>query len=328
MRTSACLLTVVLWVMPSVAFAQQQPPEDVEAAAQAFAEAQRAQLRGEPSRAAELFEIADQAAPSPAALRSAIRNREAAGQPVRAATLALRAQQRYPDDRETRELANATIERLSPRLVRARALCNVPCSLLVDGGLVGPPATTVDFFVTEGPHAVEARWPRRKTLLRTVESSLGSSIEFTITAPPELPQAPAQPAPAGKGPAEESAPLVPAAAPQPPARDEGEVSSDGGGLPPAVFWTGAVLTVVAGGVLTWSGLDTLSARDDYKKAPTKSGYDHGVKLETRTNILAATTAVLGAATLGVALFATDWGGKASVALGPSQVALSLDMKIP
>jgi hypothetical protein len=327
MRTKACVVAVVLWAWPGLALAQQAP-EDVEAAAQAFAEAQRAQLRGEPSRAAELFEIADQAAPSPAALRSAIRNRESAGQEVRAATLALRAQQRYPDDRETRDLANATIERLSPRLVRARAVCSVPCTLLVDGGVVGPPAATVDFFITAGPHAVEARWPRRRTILRSVESSLGTSIEFTITAPPENTAAAPTPAPAAPKPsATDSSPIVPAPAEQPPRGDRVEATS-GGGLPPAVFWTGAALTVVAGGFLTWSGLDTLSARDDYKQAPTQAGYDHGVKLETRTNILAATTAVLGVATVGVALFATDWGGDVSVSLGPSQVALSIGARVP
>ncbi len=318
---------MVLWAWPGLAFAQQ-PPEDVEAAAQAFAEAQRAQLRGEPSRAAELFEIADQAAPSPAALRSAIRNRESAGQEVRAATLALRAQQRYPEDRETRELANATLERLAPRLVRARALCSVPCSLLVDGGLVGPPAAAVDFFVTAGPHSVEARWPRRRTIVRTVESSLGTTIEFTITAPAENVSA-APPAPTqAKPPAADPSPILPAPADQPPQGDRVEASSSGGGLPPAVFWTGAALTVVAGGFLTWSGVDTLSARDDYKKAPTQAGYDDGVKLETRTNILAATTAVLGVATVGIALFATDWGGDVSVSLGPSQVALSIGARVP
>jgi hypothetical protein len=326
MRTKACVVAVVLWAWPGLALAQQAS-EDVEAAAQAFAEAQRAQLRGEPSRAAELFEIADQAAPSPAALRSAIRNRESAGQEVRAATLALRALERYPEDRETRDLANATIERLAPRLVRARAVCSVPCSLLVDGGVVGPPAATVDFFVTAGPHAVEARWPHRRTILRSVESSLGTSIEFTITAPPEsVSQAPAPAAP--KPPAKDSSPILPAPAEQPPRGDRVEASTSGGGLPPAVFWTGAALTVVAGGFLTWSGLDTLSARDDYKQAPTQAGYDHGVKLETRTNILAATTAVLGVATVGVALFATDWGGDVNVSLGPSQVALSIGARVP
>jgi hypothetical protein len=62
--------SLLVCLSPLPAFAQ----EDVQAASAAFAEAQRAQLRGDFPRAAELFEIADQAAPSPAALRSAIRN--------------------------------------------------------------------------------------------------------------------------------------------------------------------------------------------------------------------------------------------------------------
>jgi tungstate transport system substrate-binding protein len=43
---------------------------------------------GDYARAAELFELADRAAPSPAALRSALRNHQAAGRTARAASLA------------------------------------------------------------------------------------------------------------------------------------------------------------------------------------------------------------------------------------------------
>jgi hypothetical protein len=80
-----------------------------------------------------------------------------------------------------------------------------------------------------------------------------------------------------------------------------------------VFFAGAVATVTAGGILIWSGIDTLSARDAYVALPTEAGYLDGASRETRTNVLIVTTAVLGAATATAGFFFTDWGGRRSTA---------------
>ena len=98
-----------------------------------------------------------------------------------------------------------------------------------------------------------------------------------------------------------------------------------------MFWVGAGLTAVAGGVLVWSGLDTLSARDDYEDNPTRDGYEDGVDREKRTNILIGATTVLGLATIGIGLFATDWKGSSSHAelrLGPARAELSWSGELP
>ncbi|MBK6528272.1 MAG: hypothetical protein IPF99_01385 [Deltaproteobacteria bacterium] len=90
MRLAICL--TLMLVTPLAAAQEASPPgdvTDVNAAAAAFQEGQRLQLAREHARAAEFFEIADHAAPSPAALRSAIRSHQAAGHAVRAATLSL-----------------------------------------------------------------------------------------------------------------------------------------------------------------------------------------------------------------------------------------------
>ncbi len=320
LRAYACIFAVLLASAPLRALAG----EDVAAASAAFAEAQKAQLRGEYSRAAELFELADQSAPSPAALRSAIRNRESAGQDVRAATLALRALERYPDDKDTRELAQGALDRLSPKLARVRATCNEPCQLVVDGGLVAAqPVAARDFFVSSGPHTVEAKWPDRPSVSKSVDGVAGAAQEVSFEAPPpsEKPAAPAAPppAPAAAAPASTSTTATLDAPPK----------SSGGGLSPAVFWVGTGLTVVAGGLLTWSGLDTLEARDAFEANPSQAGYDEGVKLERRTNILAGATAVLGVTTIAIGLFATDWGGgEASAQVGPNGVAFSYRGSLP
>ncbi len=91
-------------------------------------------------------------------------------------------------------------------------------------------------------------------------------------------------------------------------------------LPPVVSLVGAGLTVASAAVLTWSGVDTLSARDAYVTAPTEAGYRDGVSREVRTNALVGVTAALGVATLVTAVFFTDWsprrGRALSVAVSP------------
>jgi hypothetical protein len=309
------MFAALVVMTPMHAFAD----DDVAAASAAFAEAQKAQLRGDYAQAAELFEVADQAAPSPAALRSAIRNREASGQAVRAATLALRAVERYPNDKETRELAEGALGRLAPKLSRVRAGCDQPCQLTVDGGLVGTGASkTHDFFVTREPHTVEAQWPDRPSVQKKVDGSTEGAVSIAFQAPA------AEAKPEAEAPAPMSAPP-----PEPVQPVAVQAEPAGSGLPPAVFWIGTGLTVVAGGLFTWSGLDTLGAMKTYETNPSLEGYDDGVGLERRTNILAGTTAVLGAATLAIGLFATDWGGgEASASVSEGGVSFAYRGTLP
>ena len=328
--------TLAVLTLPSVA---AQAEEDVQAASAAFAEGQRAQLRGDYPRAGELFEIADQAAPSPGALRSAIRNRELAGQDVRAATLALRAIERYGDDRETRALADSTIAKLEGRLTRVRVRCGEPCTLTVDGGLVSSKASPAsEFFVSEGSHVVEARWAGREPVSKAFEGTAGQALDQELRPVANAPGAAtaastpsavgaSTPSTSAPGADEASPPALPARPgeqPRPAAQAHAHQ-----GLPPTVFWVGTGLTVIAGGALTWSGLDTLSARDRYVKDPTRAGYDNGTSRQTRTNVLIVTTAALGVATVAIGLFATDFGQtKVGLGVGRGSVALSLTGSLP
>jgi hypothetical protein len=326
LRPNVLLLAALVTLTPLTAFAE----EDVAAASAAFSEAQRAQLRGDYSRAAEFFELADQSAPSPAALRSAIRNRDTAGQHVRAATLALRALERYPDDRETREVAEGVLSRLSPKLSKVKVTCSEPCRITADGAVVAAdPVSSREFFVAPGTHTVEGRFSDRPTVSRSFEGTAGSSVEVDFEAPPPLPPEPA-PSPAAPTSTQTSAP--PANAVQTgtsTAPLDSPPPSTSSGLSPAVFWVGTGLTVVSGAFLTWSGLDTLKKRDAYEENPTKDGYDEGVKLELRTNVLAATTAVLGVSTILIGAFATDWGGEgASAQVSKNGVAFSYGGRFP
>lgn len=325
-RCSASLFVILsagsCVLVPLRAGAQQE----VQVAATAFAEGQQAQLRGDFARAAELFEIADQSSPNAAALRSAIRMRAAAGRDVRAATLALQALQRYPDDADSRVVAEETLDRLGPRLSRILLRCSAPCTATVDGALVGAgPLVSLEFFVLPGSHVIRGAWPGREPVSKVVESRTGQTLEVELQAPGD-PSAVALPEEKPKA-AEAPAPVEVARVPPPQASP---AEANGGGLSPAFFWIGMTLTAAAGAATWWSGNETLSARDDYEENPTREGYEAGVDLERRTNLFIGGTALLGVTTLGIGLFATDWGNstRVGVRVTPHQAALSIGGSLP
>ncbi len=80
------------------------------------------------------------------------------------------------------------------------------------------------------------------------------------------------------------------------------------GMHPAIFFVGLGLTLASGGVLIWSGLDTVSKNDDFKTTPDASVRSHGLDAEIRTNVLVGVTGGLAAVSLVLALF-SDWGGE-------------------
>ena len=117
----------------------------------------------------------------------------------------------------------------------------------------------------------------------------------------------------------------PAAAPapgserQPVGAEPPAATSVGDGLSPALFWIGASVTAVLGGVTVWSALDTKSKNDEYESYSTGSGaeadqsrtfYDRAKSRQDRTNVFLAVTAAAGAGTAIIAAF-TDWGGSES-----------------
>ncbi len=287
-------ICVVLLFLGSAASARAQPA-DVHAAAAAFEEGQRAQLRGDFAQAADLFEIADRSAPSPAALRSAIRNHRAASQPARAATLAAEAQARYHDDAETSALAAETLAALAPTLGRVNVRCATACSVTLDGrALLEHAAETIEVFVEPGLHELSASFHGLGSERREIEARAGeqTSLELSAPAPSEEPArtepvAPAQPL-----------------APPPPST----------GLHPAIFGTLAGLAVVGLGVTIGSGIDTLNGAADYRADPTRARYDDGIGRELRTNVLTSVTAAVAVAAL-VTVFLTDWD---DVAPGPDE----------
>ena len=107
--------------------------DDVNGAAKAFSQAQQAMLANDYARAAEMYELADELAPSAPALRNAARARRAAGHSATAATLAAQILQRYSNDKESRGVAEAILSELAPKLTQVEVACSEPCTLSIDG---------------------------------------------------------------------------------------------------------------------------------------------------------------------------------------------------
>ena len=293
--------------------------QDVQAAAAAFGRGQQAQLRGDYARAAEMFELADRAAPSPEALRSAIRNHVQAGHAARAATLSTHALERYPDDEATRTLAEQTLAETTETLARLTVRCDPACALTVDGRAVGLEAreeTTI--FVDPGERAVQATWSDLEPARGTVTAVAGESARLALEGRAAEPE----PEPVEVAAVEVDPPADPE--PAPPAAPPG-----GGGITPVVFFVGAGLTALGAGLSVWSGLETLSARDAYVESPTRAGYENGVGLETRTNVLLFSTLGLAAVTAVLAIF-TDWdddSADVSLTVSPHGAFASFSMEL-
>jgi hypothetical protein len=276
----------------------QEPAEgtpDVQAAARAFEQGQAAQLGEQYARAAELFELADRFAPSAAALRSAIRNHLAAENHVRAASLALSALDRYASDASTRQVADEAL-RYAPRLTRLEVHCAEPCAITIDGGAaVTSAVSSLEMFVEPGPHTVRAAWPGAEPVTEEVRGDEGAVVRLDIERPmtePEPEPTVATPEPAPVEP--EPAVVTPVAEPE------------ASGLPTWVFFGAAGLTAAVAGVTVWSGLDTLSARDDYVADPTEAGYEDGISRQRRTNVLIGVSIGLAVGTAVVGAFLTGW----------------------
>jgi len=299
---------VALALLLAAPIAQAQ---DVAAAAQAFEQAQAAQLRGDHADAARFFELADRLAPSPAALRSAIRNHAAEGNRARAATLAADALRRYAADASVRQVADEALTH-TPELGTLVVRCDAPCTVLVDAVAIETvPTLERSFFVEPGTHALTATFEGGVHAEGQGEVAAGATAEVQLAQPEPEP---------------EPEPVVPVAVaaepePEPEPEPQPEPEPESSGLPLWVPLAGLGATAVVGAVAIWSGLDTLSARDDYVAAPTEEGYNDGVSRQTRTNALIGITVGLAAATAVLFVFA-DMGSEseapvqAAVAAGP------------
>ena len=309
-----CLLraaaVAMVLAVAGAAGAQDSAPtaEQIKAAAAEFDQGRHAYRAKDYAEAAEHFEAADRNAPSAKTLELAIRSRDKAGQLDRAATLAALGLSRNPGNQGIKDIASSVLKRAKTELYRVDVQCNTPCDSVIGTKLTfGRASKEKTVYVKPGEHELRAGWSGGRNASQKVTATEGGQTSVSFKEPPKPRPTTHKATPAGTG-------RGPGPGPAGPGDHGAEVKS--GGLPPLVFWIGTGLTVAAGGVTIWSGIDTkANPGADTVKAACASGasncqslYDDGRSRQLRTNILAGVTAGLGVVTIVVGAFATDWSG--------------------
>lgn len=297
MRLGA-LLAVPLTIcsISGVALADKPAPsaERIKSAAAEYDAGRRAFTDGKFEDAAVHFENAYHDAPNAQTLRNAIRARKQAGSLARAATLAIIAQQSYADDEPTQQIVKETLAEAGPKLFRLSVTCDQDCGVAADGRVVSiEDAKRFTVFLQPGPHSVVVSWPGDRSKSLDVKAREGQALEQSFVAPP-MPVAKNPNGTIGGG---------TTLTEQPSNKPFG----------PAIFITLASLTAVSGGILIWSGIDTINnpGVDAVRQACASNQpncqtlYQQGLDSQTRTNVLIGVTGGLGLLAF-VSVFLTQW----------------------
>jgi hypothetical protein len=297
-NSSRAALAIFITIAFSLTIARA---DDVNGAAKAFSQAQQAMLANDYARAAEMYELADELAPSAPALRNAARARLAAGHQAMAATLAAQILQRYSNDKESRSVAEAILNELAPKLTQLEIACSEPCTLSLDGKAASStrPHVAHVLYAQPGARTIAATFDGDREAKAQITAMAGASKRVELTAPPRpAPVVTPPPAPVA------AAPVTAAPRPTPPP------ASHGIGRKWCIV--AAAATVGFGAAATLRGLSTLGTRDEIEAATARgdtalaeSLYDKGRGQQLQTNILLGVTAAAGVSAIVLAVVA-DW----------------------
>lgn len=301
-------LACVLMGLPGDAVAGPDPAK-LKAASESFEAGAKAFGAEKFEEAAAHFEAADAAAPSSKAVRLAIKARDKAGQASRAATLAALAKERYPDDAETKKVADKALNDLGLKLHRVEVTCASPCLLAVGSRIVhGEAAGRWVVFLDPGKTTIGASFTSGVTATdQTVNATAGgsSSVRFTpaaekgtggdsVVAPPTGGAGAGGDSSAGGEGGEGG---VGTGEPEEPTKKEWRIH-------PAFFFVGLAITAGAGATTIWSGIDTINnpGTDAVREGCAGQGeecqlYKDAQAKEVRTNALIGATAGAGAITV-------------------------------
>jgi hypothetical protein len=242
--------------------------------------------------AARTFLDVDETLPSARALTNALSAARRAGLPLLVVEAVRRSETRTDLTPDARAVFTSAMADATRNLARLDASCTPePCALSVDGARVQPGPT----YVEPGEHVVRAE-TAQGTGVQSVLCTAGVACTITVavTATPED-----EPAPPVAPKDETPAPPPPEAKP----------------LPPWAFVAGAVGTAGLVALTTWSGLNTLSARDLHDSDPAHYDPDTVHSRARRTDALLAGSVLLGGATAVAGLFFVDWNGGTRTGVG-------------
>lgn len=335
-RLAAAVLSLTV---SRVAFAEGAGAREVQRAAEHFDEGSRAYQAKRFEQAASHFEAAFSAVPNARALRMAMRARDGASQPSRAATLAALALTRYADDSETTKVASELLAKHGPSLANVNVRCTAPCLLAVnDLALLAGIDAQHTVYVAPGAVKLHASFATGGEAESSLSAKAGGAADVELSPPAEaeeegadeaVREEPSRARPPRRASDESS---VEERAPEPgKARDDAR----GGGSwyeSRALFFTSLALTAGVGGATIWSGIDTLQdpGKDAVRAACAGLGescpeYQRGVAKQDRTNLLVGVTSGAGLVTLLIGSILTDFSPAAdrSTGVAPSRPSFAV-----
>lgn len=266
---------------PAAGKAPAEKGPDKAAVAAKYREGELAFVQRDFKRSAAAFMEAFRMNPHPNALSNASNAYERGGDLANAVTATSRILREFP----TSELAVGAAQRVARFRKQLTELDIAVSAGATEVAVDGVVSDYLHPFVVPGRHEVTARFPTGEAKA-VVDAKGGETARVALEAP---------------------APIVaPHAPPVPEEKKKPAADTSGPPLHPAIFFVGLGVTAAAGGVLTWSGLDTVLKRDQFDSALTQTAHDEGVAAQTRTNVMIGVTSGLGALTLAAGLFLTDW----------------------
>jgi hypothetical protein len=293
------ILGAVLSLGFAAAPAAAQGPSIADQAAEAFDRGVKHFERAEYEAAAKAFARADGLLPAPNALKNGIAAARKAGAYLLVAELAARAEKRASQDPQLAAQAREALAEARQKLAWLDLNCKPePCALTLDDA----PIEVGSRFVLPGSHALRASADGGAHAEERVQLAAGTT--YRITLHPVVQGAkpiPAQVAKTGE--------------PQSPAQDKPSSEKP---LSPTVFFVGVGVTVVLAGATIWSGLDTLSSKNELGDDPSSSETDHVRSNVVRTDMLLLGTAVVGGLTAFAGLSLVEWdSGRARASVVPT-----------
>lgn len=285
--TQSIALTMILATSTATVSAQPTTAEARRAAGEAYDRGTSAMLANDFRAAAHFFEQAYHLAPAAVALKQAVRAHDRAGNQFRAANLAIRLRDQYPNDADGQSLATDVLNRYAAQYAEVHATCH-GCAILVNDAVVSENVDgMVRFFIQPNSSAVVTGSFQYGNVSAPATGAAGAVIEVPAFEAPPPPPEPETPVAGTAGPT--------------------IIVQERRGTPPALFYAGLGVTAAVGAVTIWSGIDTMSGVDAYRTNPTQAALDAGQSKELRTNILIGATSAAAAATVIFAIV-TDWGG--------------------
>lgn len=247
--------------------------------------------RADYAAAARAFLRADELVPSEDAIKNSIAAARKASDHLTVARASRRALSRPGASAELASAAREALAQAAPHLARLELSCEPePCELRVDEESVRPG----EHWVLPGTHRALAGHAGRRSE-QDIVTQPGATYRVVLRVPAGAATEPV---------AEQASPAqVPPAQPAPGAVEQ---SRSGRPLSPAVFYVGTAATIVLTAATIWSGLDTLSARDELPSQPTTGQVDAVRTRVRRTDFLLAGTLVVAAGSGYAGLFLVDW----------------------